>query len=369
MTFLNISIYWKLQFNIVTLILIILSTSCNSLLNFGQTSESAGNLSSISDELYSIGFSVYFSRPDSPSSGTLRGGPDMELVKAIEAARVSVDVAVLKFNLWSLRDALIDAHRRGISVRMVIDSDYIDEDEIRELIEAGIPVLGDRREGLMHHKFVIVDRKEVWTGSMNFTISDAYRNNNNLIRIISPDLAENYTTEFDEMFIYDRFGDNSLADTPFPIVYVDGVRIDNCFSPDDRCESRLVNLVDSAQQSINFLIFSFTSDNLANGMLRQSERGVSVSGVFDKSQYFMNRGTEFAKLKAEGLNVQLDENAYSMHHKVIIIDSQVVATGSYNFSYSAENLNDENLLLIYSPEIAMLYQEEYQRIYAPINEK
>jgi phosphatidylserine/phosphatidylglycerophosphate/cardiolipin synthase-like enzyme len=62
---------------------------------------------------------------------------------------------------------LIDAHRRGVTVRLVTESDYIDVPEIQELREAGIPVLGDRREGRMHNKFVVIDRQEVWTGSLN----------------------------------------------------------------------------------------------------------------------------------------------------------------------------------------------------------
>ena len=46
--------------------------------------------------------------------------------------RFSVDVAVLQLDLWSIRDALLDAHRRGVQVRMVTETDYIDEDEVQE---------------------------------------------------------------------------------------------------------------------------------------------------------------------------------------------------------------------------------------------
>ncbi len=62
---------------------------------------------------------------------------------------------------------MIDAHRRGVTVRLVTESDYMDVPEIQELRAAGIPVLSDRREGRMHNKFVVIDRQEVWTGSPN----------------------------------------------------------------------------------------------------------------------------------------------------------------------------------------------------------
>ena len=89
-------------------------------------------------------------------------------------------------NLWSIRDALLAAHRRGVTVQVVAESDNLDRDEFQELIAAGIPIIGDRSEALMHNKFVIIDRHEVWTGSMNFTLNGAYHNDNNFKKIFSP---------------------------------------------------------------------------------------------------------------------------------------------------------------------------------------
>ena len=109
---------------------------------------------------------VYFTDPDAPEAGSYRGGPDEALAAAIDEARFSVDVAALDLDLWSLRDALIAAHRRGVTVRVVVDSDNFDVDEIQQLIDAGIEVVQDRRPSLMHHKFIVIDRSQVWTGSM-----------------------------------------------------------------------------------------------------------------------------------------------------------------------------------------------------------
>ena len=128
---------------------------------------------------------VYFTDPTDPAASSYRGGVDEILAAAIGQAQAAVDLAMYDLNLWSLRDALIAAHQRGVSVRMVTESDNLDEPEMQELREAGIEVLGDRREGLMHNKFVIIDRWEVWTGSTNFTTGGVYRNDNNLVRIRS----------------------------------------------------------------------------------------------------------------------------------------------------------------------------------------
>lgn len=309
-------------------------------------------------------YQVYFTQPTDSKGSSLRGGPDQSLADAIRAARASVDVAVLQLNLWSIRDALLEAHQDGVKVRLVVESDYRDSPEIQQLEQAGIPVLGDRREGLMHNKFTIIDRQEVWTGSMNYTITDGYRNNNNLVRLRSSQMAENYTTEFEEMFVDDRFGPGSPANTPNPAISVDGVRLETCFAPDDGCAGKLVRLLGQAQQSIRFLAFSFTSDALAQAMIERIEAGVEVAGVMEASQVRSNSGTDFNRLRLAGANLRLDGNSRNMHHKVLILDERVVVFGSYNFSFFAENRNDENLIIATDPHIAAQFLEEFERIFA-----
>ena len=75
-------------------------------------------------------------------------------------------------------------------------------------------------------------------------------------------------------------------------------------------------------------------------------------------------GGEYEHLLNAGLDVRLDGNPRNMHHKVIIIDGQIVVTGSYNFSASAEERNDENTLILHNPDIAAQFLAEFQRVYA-----
>ncbi len=307
-------------------------------------------------------YAVYFTDPFGPQAETLRGGPDAALAAAIDQARFSVDVAAYQLNLWSVRDALLRAHERGVSLRVVAESDYILEPEVEDLEAAGIPVLGDRREGLMHHKFVVIDRWEVWTGSMNFTVNGAYRNNNNLVRVRSSRVAEDYTREFEEMFVDDRFGPESLADTPYPAVSLDGTRVEVLFSPEDGVAARLVDLVRGAQESVRFMAFSFTSDELAEALIDRARAGVLVEGVMETSQA-SGRGSEYERLRRAGIDVRLDGNPGNMHHKVLVIDDRVVVTGSYNFSRSAEERNDENVLIVHDPDWATLFLIEFVRVY------
>lgn len=308
-------------------------------------------------------YEIYFTDPFNPASAKEEGGPDAALVSAINSARISVDVAAYSLSLYSIREALIHAYNRGVLVRMVMESDNMDNSAVDALSGAGIQIVGDRREGLMHNKYMVIDRSEVWTGSMNFTATGVYEDNNNLIRIRSTKVAQDYTREFEEMFKDDFFGQDVLAETPFPQVSIDGVNLEIFFSPDDHPAKRIVSLLRNAKSSIHFLAYSFTANDFGDVLRQKAAQGLQVDGVMEESQVKTNTGTEFDAFSQAGLPVYLDGNQGQMHDKVFIIDEQIVITGSYNFSSSAERTNDENVLIIYDAQVAKQYMAEFQRVF------
>jgi len=309
-------------------------------------------------------WAVFFTRPEAPAAATLRGGPDAALAQAIIGAGRQVDVAAYDLNLWSIRDALLTVARRGVPVRVVAESDHLDRPEFQDLRAAGIPVVGDGREGLMHHKFVVIDGYEVWTGSMNFTLNGAYRNDNNLLRLRSTRLAEDYTAEFEEMFSGHHFGPDVGESTPYPQVSLNGRPVEVWFSPDDHPLTRLLDLVGRAQKQVLFLAFNFTDDALATRLVALHAQGVEVRGVFEARQVAYSQGNEYRRLREAGVPVRLDGNPHRMHHKVFIVDGRWVVTGSYNFTRSAEERNDENVLILDDPALAALYTAEFERVWA-----
>jgi len=308
-------------------------------------------------------FELYFTNPSSPLSPQGTGGVDGPIVEAIDAARLSIDVAAYSLSLNSVRAALIHAHERGTTVRVVMESSNMDRSDPQRMIEAGIPIVGDNRQGLMHDKFIVIDRSEVWMGSMNFTDAGAYDDNNNLMRIRSTKIAENYTTEFEEMFNEDKFGPDVVAQTPNPTVTIDGTRLDTYFSPDDGALAGLVPLLEGAQESIYFLAYSFTSNQLGDIVRQKAEAGLTIAGVMDEEQVKSNQGTEYDPFRQAELDVRIDGIDGLLHHKVFIIDEKTVVLGSYNFSQSAEERNDENLIIVHDPVIARQFLLEFQRVW------
>jgi len=303
---------------------------------------------------------VYFS---DPLSLRKTGGPEEAFVTAIESAQKSVDMAIYNISLESVVSALIAADKRGVTVRMVMESEAMDSRQAQRLQSAGIQIEGDRRESLMHNKFTVIDGSEVWTGSMNYTSTAAYDDFNNLLCLRSQRIAQNYTVEFEEMFVEGLFGQETRPATPHPQVAIDGVTIETYFSPDDGAAAQIIAEIRQAQHSIDFLAYAFTSDRIADAIIERAAAGVRVRGVFDESQVESNTGGEYERFQAGRYDIRLDGIPGLMHHKVILIDDQVVITGSYNFSGNAERTNDENVVIIHSPVLAALYQEQFQTVY------
>ena len=316
---------------------------------------------------------VYFTEPDRLGNpDQIEGSIEAALIERIDAAQESIHIAAFEFNLTPVAEALIAAKGRDVEVQWVTDDEHGLEADSEEghgqfamLQDADIPVIDDGRGALMHNKFIIFDGQTVWTGATNLTENGIFRNNNNVIVIESGAVAEMFEREFSEMWA-GEFGPRSPSTVSQQRTTVEGTPIQVLFASEDEAVSQIVPLLQSAQQSIYFMAFSFTHNDLGEAMLERAAEGVTVSGIFE------TRGsqTEFSELPpmfCAGLAVRQDGNPSTYHHKVIVIDEQTVITGSLNFSANADESNDENVVILTNPAIAAQYLQEFQRNWAEAN--
>ncbi len=297
-------------------------------------------------------------RPVSPLLGAVLADLDL--------ARASVDLAVFDFDIPALTDALLRAGARGVVVRLVVDSENLDTPEVSEqtgrLQRAGIAVHFDRREPFMHNKFIVLDGVVVWMGSWNMTDNDTWRNNNQMLRFASREIAADYANEFEQLFA-GRFGTSKRSATPYPQVRIGSTRVEVYFSPQDGVAKHVLQRLAAAKKSIHFMTFSYTSIAVADAMVAQVQAGLPVRGVFER-QNAGGTGSAFSRLRQGGVDVLEDGSCYILHHKAIVIDERIVITGSYNFTASAEKDNDENLVIVDDPNLARAYIEEFGSLYA-----
>ncbi len=314
-------------------------------------------------------YEVYFTKPLIPDDRSRhRGGPDEALVALMDKATRTLDVADYDFDLANVAEAMARAKGRGVAVRMVTDTDTLENTRdaavqaaFARLRQAGVPIVADGRQAIMHHKFTVVDGEWVQTGSWNYTDGDTYRLHNNVVIIHSPELAANYTSEFERMFVRRQFGPQKKAGAAQPVLTIDGTRVENYFAPQDEVAAKVVAAIRQARESIYFMAFSFTHDGIGSAIIDKAKAGLRVAGVFETTGSD-TPFSEYGRMKNAGLAVYQDGSPYSLHHKVIILDERVVIFGSFNFSESADSANDENLLIVHDAGLAATFKVEFDRV-------
>jgi phosphatidylserine/phosphatidylglycerophosphate/cardiolipin synthase-like enzyme len=325
---------------------------------------------------------VYFNQDTDPtvSSGTLaislHDAMDDTIEAYIDRAQYTIDMAVYNANDYSIMYALNDARARGVQVRYIAEGS--NSNTALGSLHPAIPVL-QRTDGQgsgMHNKFMSIDADHVelawvWTGSTNLTQNGLFDDYNNMVFIQDQALALAYRTEFEEMWgstgpqpdiPNSRFGADKSNNTPHTFT-VDGVVIESHFSPSDGTTARIVDAIDAAQHNVRAALFSFTNDDIGDALLAAHQRpGVIVQIDLEDAIY---SGTEGWYLESNGVDVAThNTDNVQLHHKYAIIDEgstddPLVITGSHNWSWNAELINDENTLIIHDATVANLFYQEW----------
>ncbi len=304
-----------------------------------------------------------------------------KLIERVNAATYSIDMAVYSFaDLPDVANALVAAKNRGVKVRVVYDN-RTTQNSMQTLINAGIPVIKRTSglNGIMHNKFFVFDARDtiavndwLWTGSWNITLNESGWENN-VLEINDPTITQAYTIEFEEMWGGNgdnpnpsnaKFGFQKSDNTPH-IFNIGGREVKVYFSPSDGVMNKIINTINTANKDIYFALYAFTRSDIATAMNNRFNAGVTdIRGLIDQvnttgSQYsFLNT---FAEMYGN--------TGTTMHHKYGLVDATqtysnpYVITGSANWSNSASNDNDENIIIIDDIFIANKYMQEFKKRY------
>lgn len=216
----------------------------------------------------------------------------------------------------------------------------------------------DYSSALMHNKFCVFNDEIVLTGSTNPTKNGFFKNNNNMIFVKSECLARSFGDEFVELK-NGILGKGEKTKT-IRTVFSDGKVVESYFCPEDRCQTALVNVIKGSNE-VCFATFSFTDEKIAQSLIDVKLSEGDVFGTIEKRNA-NSLGSVFSLLN-QSINVRMDNNPNSMHHKIFVIDREIVVTGSYNPTKNGNIRNDENMFIIYDNETAIKYFEECKWIY------
>ena len=284
----------------------------------------------------------------------------------IASATGTLDVCMYEINLPTVLVRLMNAHDRGVKVRLAVPpsakpSPYEETvyDLFKSLERHKVIRYTTPKSGLMHNKFMVADGLRIWTGSYNLTRNDTELNDNNAITFSNALLAANYTAEFEEIWA-DKHGKKNSTPTPHPSIMLGGTPVQSLFCPEDDVEGAMVREISRATNSIYIMAFGLSDPEIFAALSNRVARGVTVYALFDL-ELSRQRSSQSEPLKEAKATVRISSNNGQMHHKVIVIDSTVVITGSPNFSKSAFEQNDENCLIFTCPPLARAFMREFER--------
>ena len=134
------------------------------------------------------------------------------------------------------------------------------------------------------------------------------------------------------------------------------------FSPGDTCLRRLTDLMRGCRGTLDICVFTIADDRLTDAILDCHARGVQVRVVSDNDKQH-DSGSDIARLRDRGVPVRLDDSPYHMHHKFALVDGRLLANGSFNWTRSATEKNDENLVVTDDANLVRVFGLQFEKLW------
>lgn len=262
------------------------------------------------------------------------------ILTAIDGAHHSVVLAVYTLTEAKVIEALKRKAEAGVAVTVVVDAKA--SPKAKKQLGPLVATIRRSPQGLMHLKVLVIDESQVWIGSANMTF-DSLRTHGNLIGAVDhPQLAQEIKGR---LLSLPQSGQASPArPIGFSLAEQQG---ELWFLPSaNRAVDRLVQLIDSAQKIVRVAMFTWTHPELTRAVLRAHRRGVQVEVVIDRRQGQGAGAETVYLLSGAGIPVSLSRGDGLLHHKMLLVDDEVLVNGSANWTRSAFCRNDDCFVIL-----------------------
>jgi phosphatidylserine/phosphatidylglycerophosphate/cardiolipin synthase-like enzyme len=317
------------------------------------------------------------------------------LIRAIDATKKTLDIAIYELAIREVRDALVRAKDRGVKVRIVMDQSHLFPEketghrtqEVQSLIDAGFALKmlrGGDAHGIMHNKFAVFDGALLETGSYNWSRAADVQHFENAFFDDDGARIASYQNYWDWMWSKARVVDDKNPPAPVVLdehghseelppapqdsartVTFNGVSLPRESYTPHGTAAVIVAAIDAAKESLVVANFSFTHHDLIDALKRAKDRGLAIRIVFDRYQYGFLK--EMAEMAALGFDVRLsngkDGQRGVMHNKFVVLDGKLVETGSFNWTFNGELNNYENAAFLDAPDDASAWAAYFERIW------
>jgi phosphatidylserine/phosphatidylglycerophosphate/cardiolipin synthase-like enzyme len=326
------------------------------------------------------------------------GAPDdleAVIIDFIRQAKATLDIAVQEIDNPRIAEAIVDASWRGVDVVVFVEQDYLrtrlqgepptppvpragetesealfraqwleDDTELAEnrrilagLLRSDVQVRGDFNPKIFHQKFILRDYRgkalptsALLTGSANFTVTDTHSNLNHVVVFHNAFVCRQYQGEVEQLG-RGSFGRGAHGDVP-KVYDLAGVPVKILFAPDHTPELEIMKQLLKGQDEVYFAIFTFAgSSGIDDALLALARGGMRIKGVLDPGQahqqwaaprWLVHPNIELYVPRRVGVFAGLRK----VHHKLMVIDEQIVIAGSFNYTAPANEYNDENIFVL-----------------------
>lgn len=278
-----------------------------------------------------------------------------KIISLIIDSNNSIECAIYDITSKDISQALISEKEKGNQIRIVTDygRSSTKTSQVGILKTSGIDVLLSPSESsYMHNKFCVFDDNIVVIGSTNFTENSFSESYNNIMIFENPKLTEILKEKINSFYLGKFSKDSTVLGEDISsdfLIY---------FCPNRFCELSVLDKVKESEKNIVCMIYSFTLDDLADELINAKQRGINIKIILENQQ--ITQYSEYQKLKANNIDVILDNRPFLMHNKFCVIDEETLITGSMNFSVNGINNNDESLLIIKDKNLSLQYYNYFK---------
>lgn len=307
---------------------------------------------------------MFFWKEETPPtfySTDTHNGLEKALVNSIYGAKTSIDVSVYNLSSYKIIDALRHQAERGVAVKVIVDQNA--SSGVQKKLGSKIKLIPINKKGLMHHKILVIDDKEVWLGSANFSRESLRSHSNLMQKFDSPELAS---------FVKQKLANLSSVGLSkhlrHRIFKINNQTLEFWFLPDDPDGSlRIKELIRESKKTVRVAMYTFTRIDFAETLIRAANRGVKVEVIMDSSMCEGACQGLVNVLKKGNIKIYGSEGKSLLHTKMMIIDDRILEQGSANWTKAAFGLNEDYFTVLY--DLTPEQQKELQAIWKALRER
>jgi len=135
------------------------------------------------------------------------------------------------------------------------------------------------------------------------------------------------------------------------------------FSPGSECRDTIINLCEKSKRSIDICVFTISDNRISDAIKAAHHRGIKVRIITDNDKRY-DAGSDIESFEKYGIDVHLDKSPQHMHHKFALFDEHILLNGSFNWTRSASDRNEENIVIHFDSKLIHIFNEKFEKLWA-----